>query len=407
MLEVKNNFTDKYSGLISFFLVYSYAMSFVIDIIFSTSNHILVYFTVLCGGMILFLSLWKIVGRWCIQRYVFIIITFLLCFLALLILTKISYTDAAGSFDGVFKSFLVRAFPSAIAGLLVGEKKRLSGLDRFIAPIIILVSITLIVTVLRNPSGDITLFIQLGIDRQTLSYVASYMICWSAYYWVNFSELKLPYWQRTKLCKLFVLVMAISDLWPLLAGGGRGAIVLLAFFFLYYFLYKIRPFKSINGITGIVLFVIVAIFLWKIISQISSLASGLARILGLFSGTLDRSALERVKIYSDAIDLFLEHPLLGGGPGYALCRMGIWSHNIFLDLLADVGVIGTSIFVIWFIYCLRTVFKRAKHDRLIEAGFILGMTSFIMLCFSGSYISDGGLWFFLTYCIAYNHNCIL
>lgn len=403
-MQDERTFIDKYAGVITFFLVYSYALSFVFDILFSTSNHVLVYFTALCGAAILIMVFFDMVPSFVVNRYELILGIFVLMFLFFLVNTKISYTDTSGNFTGVFNSFLVRGFPSAMAGLLIGKRNRASGIDRFLVPIIFLTTIVLLVTVSKNPTGDIYLFTSLGIDRQTLSYMASYMICWCLYFLCNNERIEIPFWQQTKACKSMVCVMAFLNIWPLFAGGGRGAMVIVFCFALYYVFYRIQPFRSVKGILGAAVCVIAILYLWKYISTNSILASGIERITVFFSGTMDQSALERVEIYQNAVALFNEHPILGGGPGYALCEMGIWSHNIFLDLLADTGMIGTGIFTIWILSCFVTVFRNAKSDSNVEAAFILGMNSFIMLCFSGSYISDGGIWFFLAYCVAYRNN---
>lgn len=404
-MQAERTFVDKYAGVITFFLVYSYALSFVVDILFSTSNHVLVYFTALCGITILILSFFDIFPSFVVNRYELIVGMVVLVFLLFLVNTKYSYTDTSGNFTGVFNSFLVRGFPSAMAGLLIGKRSRVSGIDRFLVPIILFTTIGLLVTVSKNPTGDVYLFTSLGIDRQTMSYMASYMICWCLYFLCNNGRIDIPLWQQTTACKAMIYVMAFLNVWPLFAGGGRGAVVIVFFFALYYVFYRIHPFRTIKGIIGAIVCIIAIVFIWKYISSSTLLAPGMERITGFFSGTMDQSALERISIYQNAMDLFNKHPILGGGPGYALCEMGIWSHNIFLDLLADTGMIGTGIFTIWIISCFVTVFKNARSDSNIEAAFILGMSSFIMLCFSGSYISDGGIWFFLSYCIAYRINC--
>jgi putative inorganic carbon (hco3(-)) transporter len=66
--------------------------------------------------------------------------------------------------------------------------------------------------------------------------------------------------------------------------------------------------------------------------------------------TLDASAQERVLLWSDAVKVFKEHPLLGTGfLTYAdMHRVGSYrdTHNFYLKMLVETGLIGTSLFVL-------------------------------------------------------------
>lgn len=401
MSEIEKNIVSKYAGLISFFLVYSYAMSFIIDILFSTSGHVLSYFTALCGFLIFIFIFLDIVPTLQIYKYELVYTFLILIIFVLFLNTKFRFPKTTANIGGVFNSFLARSVPCAFAGMLTAKKERLRYIEKYLIPIVIIVTIVLLLTVLRNPSGDVTLFVNLGIDRQTLSYIASYMICWSMYLLLNFNELLISPVLKRGFWKVVLVILCVLNVWPLFAGGGRGAVVMILVFILYFGFFKSHPLRNMKSFFILIIIIIGFNFLWKCISNLPILADGFERIVSLFTGTVDRSSQERLAIYSDSLELFWQHPFIGDGPGSALCKLGIWSHNIFIDLLADFGLIGTGVFVLLMLYCLAVTFKNIREDKNIEIAFILGMNSFIMLCFSGSYLSDGGLWFYVMYCIAY------
>jgi O-antigen ligase len=71
---------------------------------------------------------------------------------------------------------------------------------------------------------------------------------------------------------------------------------------------------------------------------------------------------ERENIFSTAIEMIAERPMLGWGPiefGYQLgFREGSWegydAHNLFLHLLLEVGLVGTIPFLVGLYICLKS-----------------------------------------------------
>lgn len=83
----------------------------------------------------------------------------------------------------------------------------------------------------------------------------------------------------------------------------------------------------------------------------------------------------RSRLYRLAIDLFLQHPFFGIGWGnYRLYSRDILTsvtnvHNMYLQSLCEVGIIGTIVFVFLVYFLLRYTYKqfsRHKYDNLIE-----------------------------------------
>lgn len=86
----------------------------------------------------------------------------------------------------------------------------------------------------------------------------------------------------------------------------------------------------------------------------------------------DVSVLKRYELWGAAVEAFKEHPILGNRwasfPNSIGGRVGYngYTHNVYLELLCEVGIIGTIIFVFFFITCfIKTVFivYRVAHQK--------------------------------------------
>ena len=95
----------------------------------------------------------------------------------------------------------------------------------------------------------------------------------------------------------------------------------------------------------------------------------------------------RGELYAIAVKLFLRNPILG--IGWEKFRLhpdvpgGVETHNIYLQLLCETGVIGFGIFLFFFIFALYITVKNCRDARTAEehhtAGFCLFMQIFFLL----------------------------
>jgi O-antigen ligase len=156
----------------------------------------------------------------------------------------------------------------------------------------------------------------------------------------------------------------------------------------------------------VILFIIVAVILWfgphrKMVFVILILFIGFATILTFlpYSNVIfervsrvfdlrDASTLDRLfRVYTSSI-VFIEHPLMGVGPGgYAFyyTRMGGLDKkvmatplNMWLNFLNDVGLIGTILFIIFIVMIFRLAVKSAKHDPLAGV-YLWSMIAYLVL----------------------------
>jgi len=84
-----------------------------------------------------------------------------------------------------------------------------------------------------------------------------------------------------------------------------------------------------------------------------------ARYSSILDDNLDASSENRVKAWKDGLELFVTHPLAGVGAGaFAWARVerfGIYlnPHNLYVQVLAELGSIGTFIFAMFLIDIFR------------------------------------------------------
>jgi O-antigen ligase len=123
----------------------------------------------------------------------------------------------------------------------------------------------------------------------------------------------------------------------------------------------------------------------------------------LLSDNIDFST-GRSEIFSDTINNIILNPILGHGiAGDRVFLNGTYPHNIFLEILAQFGIIlGGISSLILLTYWFKSVFlnknKTNQHLAIIFAG--LGLIS---LFFSGSYLTSSNFWLFMAICISSVH----
>ena len=71
---------------------------------------------------------------------------------------------------------------------------------------------------------------------------------------------------------------------------------------------------------------------------------------------------------------------------------GFYSHNIFVDFLAETGIIGFVLFVTLFIWIVKTLLKQCFIDEYYIFIMCIGLYGLVMVLFSGYWISMYQIW---------------
>jgi O-antigen ligase len=128
--------------------------------------------------------------------------------------------------------------------------------------------------------------------------------------------------------------------------------------------------RSTRGVArvGVVLAAGVALFV------LTALPAGYAQFLGTvtdISSDPTGSAQQRVQLMTAAVGVILEHPIFGTGLGMNVLplmeevRGGRHVHNVYLQVGADLGVLGLALFVLLLAFCFKAVraVSKARENR--------------------------------------------
>lgn len=92
------------------------------------------------------------------------------------------------------------------------------------------------------------------------------------------------------------------------------------------------------------------------------------RILSIFWGEKEISIAIRLMFWQKSLEEFLSSPLFGIGLGEFAHRTysleHLHSHNYFINLLLENGIIGFTVFLIFFLYVLKIIYKELKINQL-------------------------------------------
>jgi len=124
---------------------------------------------------------------------------------------------------------------------------------------------------------------------------------------------------------------------------------------------------------------------------------------------LDYSVKSRSIIWAGAVGIFLDHPILGAGPGnfrvffpehrahdyflHEISNVTLYAHNYFLDLLAETGILGFAAFVCFLLCLLGLALRWAfKHPDPRLRGLLTAMVAGIFGIFGSNLSSPNGRW---------------
>ena len=221
--------------------------------------------------------------------------------------------------------------------------------------------------------------------------------------------------------KAFVYILMLSILLTaLFLTGKRGHTLanIIAFIFTtaaYSYM------KGKNVLVKMVISIVSITILALIIEpMLSDVKSPLARVVMSYEedSLLDDSG--RMLLYAQAWQLFLEKPIWGWGVGAFSSFADTGTHNVYLQLLCENGVVGAVLFIMIIITNLLITLKVMKSCRNASSSrfekylcFSLYMQIFyIIYCMTGNPLSDGFILIIymlgvsMSYAMRNNANCI-
>lgn len=192
----------------------------------------------------------------------------------------------------------------------------------------------------------------------------------------------------------------------LLLTGKRGhtVFIVIALYCIYYLsLTGQKASRKLPKIIGIILLSLGMFFV--IVQNIPSLSIVVTRMQNFLKGD-DTSTQIRLILWKLAIDAFKSHPLIGIGwhQFYSTLSYNVGSnrgfetHNVYLQLLCETGIVGFTVYLAWFLYILGisvNMYKKIVQnvDSQSEDKFLMGFALafqlfFVLYCFTGNPLYD-------------------
>lgn len=204
---------------------------------------------------------------------------------------------------------------------------------------------------------------------------------------------------RKQALKTAGIILVLICAYAVVISGSRGGFVgLVAFYLCLLYFSENRQPLIVVGILGMVLFPLVAP---------GGYFGYMETILGLATGDAGLSGNSRILGLRHGIEMLINRPILGVGPGcYPIARRmwfgwGLWAHNHYGELMGDLGIIGTVVWVKFLVDYVRGANSLRVSDtaddrvKLISTG-ILAATAVRLVVGMGSHSMYIFFWYMMA-----------
>jgi len=247
-----------------------------------------------------------------------------------------------------------------------------------------------------------------GGGRQETSYNAALCLGINLSYLILGDKIERYKIFKSKAFKIISLIFIPVQILITIMGRGRGGAVLLILTIIAVIILNFKQ-NLLKIITIVALFFLFGyiILVNNNISWLHDLLNvGLEKSFGYISGSnIDMEATGRDWVYEAIINLIKEKPILGYGffNAYSESFRVIqgYSHNIFLDVLLQGGIIYLIIFLAVMVKAYSNLFKIIKNQPSKALLLPLALFPTVMLLFSGTYINIASFWFFSVFSFFY------
>ena len=230
----------------------------------------------------------------------------------------------------------------------------------------------------------------IGLNYQSFSYYMAIEFTYSIYF-LLFSSIRGSRFHRTMFIPMAATAIASAAL--CIMGGGRGPFVYLAFIslVLFYFYQRTRK-TSFSSIWTIAVLIFAFVLIVGRLNVFES--AGFTRVSENLTDDSTRQLL-----YAKAWDAFQTSPLFGHGFGSIWWTVGWACHNMFLDLLAEGGLIGAGFVLYFFFSSGKFLWKQTKTNPCYILILIVFLETIVENTFSGYWVSSQAIWFTVAFAL--------
>lgn len=193
-------------------------------------------------------------------------------------------------------------------------------------------------------------------DENALGISCSYSIIFALYF--------MLFHHNTLIEKIFYsLTMILSLPFALLTGSKKALILIFVGMFLLFFLKKGGKFVFTR--LGYMVLGIVAIYLvYQLLQKVDAFWYIGRRMDEMFQTLLGNSlsATDQGRLYmiERGLSAFQDHPILGNGVAYSNVMFGVYSHNNFVEILMNTGILGFVAYYSSFAVSFKRLFSRDR-----------------------------------------------
>lgn len=307
-------------------------------------------------------------------------------------LTETHYGFVNERFRAYELSYISEVIPAIMLGSYIAKNEKLIINVKKIVPVVgLILSLFSIYTAVFPDGFDNTGLIETsyGVNYQSNSYMASYAFSLMMYYVLFSDEINWPKFFRTRLARRIGIGIAVIDIFALVRSGGRGGIVFLFVMVLFYgfiMLKKGRLTKH-SFISLCLATVLVPIGIFMLYSWMQKQSQSIVAVKRVLTFLNKASDPIRTATAAQGVNIFFGKPLLGHGIGSVFYEIGMYSHNIAIDLLIEVGAVGMGLFIILLYVSVQRGIKLSRTNMSNCIWFVLFLTGFVQALFSGYYLS--------------------
>lgn len=187
--------------------------------------------------------------------------------------------------------------------------------------------------------------------------------------------------ETTLRSKLVLISISALLFYTIILTGSRTGIIGVFAFVLVLWL------KSSRKILVLLLIAVLFVSFWSTLNKQQK--TRYASILQETSTeTRDNSSQLRINAWNDGWALFLERPITGWGIGCYSSARGkrfghyMWPHNLYIQLLSELGVAGVIAFILMLYYIFRNIYQARKLRRNLNmtADWYYHLTNALEIC---------------------------
>jgi len=317
-----------------------------------------------------------------------------------LIISSVRYGTAEDKFVSEFKSYFAMVICTVLLTLLIlWKKKRDINLNLIFVASIILTLISFL-PLFRGDSETSGGYVSdsSGLIYQNISYYAAYAFGLTLFHMSETKKIKPLSWFYKIVCFILLIIQTSTCF----LSGGRGGVVLIFVLFIANVFINFGK-KAYKIVVPVALFIVIVRFtVPSLINLLGIDIKGLDRILRFLNGNFFGDG--RTNLYIQSFELFREDPIIGKGIGSIFHLLHSYSHNLFLDILTETGVIGLFVFLfilINFFIKSYSLFRQGSLFRFLTIIFICG---FSLNMFSGYVWTNPFIWLPIAVAITVSKN---